>query len=65
MITQGMMDEYESATLAVDALRVALDNATPFDRPSIVRALNEACGALIDCARAITSQIDRIEVDPQ
>ena len=58
MITQGMRDEYESAALAVDALRIALDCATPFDRPGIVCALNESCSALIECAKAITSQME-------
>lgn len=54
MMTQGAYEELESAMLCVDALRVALDQSTPFDRPAILRALREACSALIECAEALT-----------
>lgn len=45
MNRQGLFDEYESADIAVNALIDALQTATPFDRPGIVRALYEAIEA--------------------
>lgn len=48
MNLQGLIDEYESARIAVAALADALVRATRFDAPGIRRALFEAETALAD-----------------
>lgn len=47
---QGLLDEFESATIAVAALTDALEHATPFERPALHRSLREATAAKFDLA---------------
>ena len=42
---QGIYDEYQSASIAIDALSDALHRATRFDKPGIRRALMDAIEA--------------------
>ena len=59
MITQGQMDELESAQIATAALRAALESSTVFDRPAITEKLAEACRALIGCSLAILDSLEQ------
>lgn len=58
MNLQGLIDEYESARIAVAALADALTRATGFDAPTIRRALFEAENALADLSIEIMNAIE-------
>jgi hypothetical protein len=60
MNTEGIYDEYQSASIAIDALSDALRQATPFERPSIRRALIEAAQARMNLGFEL---MDAIEAD--
>lgn len=58
MNLQGLIDEYESARIAVAALADTMINAGRFEKPGIQRALFEAETALVNVSIELTSAID-------
>jgi hypothetical protein len=58
MNIQGLIDEYESARLAVAALADALMTAGRFERPGIQRALFEAETALVNLSIELMNALD-------
>lgn len=55
---QGLIDEYESARIAVAALADALISATRFEAPGIRRALVEAETALVNLSIELLNAVE-------
>lgn len=58
MNIQGLMDEYESARIAVAALADALIHAGRFEKPGIQRALFEAETALVNLSIELLNAVE-------